>query len=72
MWDKRQVKEFVKQVRKDCGDGWKFLVPDIRKALIAERAFHVARGQAAESVSVDAMDKLYHDMMVEAGLMEDA
>ena len=67
-WDRQQVKLFVKQIRKDCGDGWRFLVPALRKALVAEYAFHVARGQAAESVRVEDMDKLYQDMIIEAGL----
>jgi hypothetical protein len=70
MWDKSQIRMFVREVRKDAGDGWYWLVPKVRKALIAERAFAVIRGQAAESVRVEAMDELYLAMMAEAGLDE--
>ena len=70
MWDKSQIKMFVREVRKETGDGWDWLTPRVRKALIAERAFAVIRGQASESVKVEAMDELYLAMMAEAGLDE--
>lgn len=71
MWDKSQIKSFVREVRKETGDGWDWLTPRVRKALMAERAFAVIRSQASESVKVEAMDALYEAMIREAGLAED-
>ena len=65
MWDKSQIKRFVQEVRKETGDGWDWLTPRVRKALIAERAFAVIRSQP---VRVEAMDELYLAMRTEAGL----
>ena len=67
-WDKQQVRLFVRQVRKDTGDGWHWMVPAVRRALVAERAFAVVRGQARDAVRVEHMDQLLEDMLQEAGL----
>ena len=67
-WDKRQVRDFVRDVRKSIGGGWEWLTPAVKRALVAERAFAIVRSQARETVAVDAMDQLLADMLQEAGL----
>jgi hypothetical protein len=70
-WSIAQAKMFVQQVRRETGNGWDWMVPAVRRALIAERAFAVVRGQARESVAIKAMDALLRDMLVIAGLEDD-
>ena len=67
-WDKGQVRDFVKQVRRETGDAWDWMIPRLRSALIHERAFNVVRGQHSETVRVEQMDKLVAAMLIEAGL----
>lgn len=68
MWSKGQVKTFVKEVHRRVGDGWHFCVPPVQRALIAEKTLDVVRIQARETISVEDINKLYHAMLVEAGL----
>ncbi len=70
-FSKQQVKDFVKQVRKNAGDGWKFLVPELREALILQKVLHVFMGQD-ESIKFTSVDiqKLTEDMLTEAGISE--
>jgi hypothetical protein len=69
-FDKGQVKSFVKQAKAEAGDGWSMLGPRIQRALIAERALAVIRGQASETILVDTANDLLVAMMKEAGLDE--
>lgn len=65
-----QVKQFVKNLRRGVGDGWNWMTPRVREALVAEAALGVIAGQASETVPVDAVAALWFDMLVEAGLRE--
>jgi hypothetical protein len=62
-----KVKMFVKQVRQELGAGWYLFSPRIQRALLAEKAFDIVRGQEIP-VGVDAMDALILAMETEAGL----
>lgn len=65
---KGQVTTFVKAVRKNTGDAWDWMVPMVQEALIAQKALSIMSGQASETVRTDAINDLYHEMLVEAGL----
>jgi hypothetical protein len=67
-WDKAQVKMFVKAVRAEVGDFWKFVTPEIREALIAKRAMLIVIGQNGETQRTEDIEKLFRDMLEEAGL----
>lgn len=67
-WDDRQIKDFVRAVRAETRDGWEWLTPRVQRALIAEKAFAVVRGQARDTVEVKAMDELLFAMLRVAGL----
>jgi hypothetical protein len=70
-WDKKQVRDFVHEVKHEAGSGWAMLGPRFQEALIAERALYVLGGQFAEVVAVDAIHELVRAMLVEAGLREE-
>jgi hypothetical protein len=63
MWDKDQIKQFVKMAKNRVGSGWELLGPELQKALIAEEALSVVRSQMRETVSVQAIEQLYNDML---------
>jgi len=67
-WSDGQVRLFVKDVRKRVGDGWNWLVPDIRRALIAEKALSILCGQDRACIPTDALTELLTRMLAEAGL----
>jgi hypothetical protein len=71
LWDKQQVKSFVKQAKDTVGkDGWKFIGLNIQEALIDAQVTHVLIGMIGCTVSSDDVQTLRRDMMVEAGLWE--
>jgi hypothetical protein len=70
-WNRQQVKIFVQQVRDEARDGWQWITPRLRAALIAEKAFTISRHQAAVSVSVEAMNELLNAMLDEARCLEE-
>jgi len=70
MFDKSQIRSFVKQAKEEAGAGWSMLGPRIQKALISERALYVIAGQAAASVPVDTICALQQAMLAEAGLAD--
>jgi hypothetical protein len=67
-WDDRQVKLFVREVLKNCGDGWRFFTPEVREAFISQKALAVIAGQASETVRTEDVCDLRTRMRVEAGL----
>jgi hypothetical protein len=71
-FSKQQVKAFVKLAINDVGGkpAWRLLVPTLREAVIAQRAFSIIRQGSNVQVNVDDMTRLYNDMLVEAGLLE--
>lgn len=70
-WSDGQIRLFVKDVRKRCGDAWGWMVLDVKTAMIAEKALSVIRGQARETVEIAAIDELFHGMVEAAGIDED-
>lgn len=68
-FSKQQIKDFTRKAKAQYGaDGWKMLIVDVQRDVIAAQAFSVIRGQAAELVSVEACNALYTAMLEEAGL----
>ncbi len=67
-WSKGQIRDFVKQVRASVGTGWEWMVPEVRRALIDAKALSIIAGQDREFVSVEAINELSLNMLVEAGL----
>jgi hypothetical protein len=61
-WDNDQVRLFVKDVRKACGDGWSLLGARLQRALLAEKALQVVVMQHGETVKTDDVQQLYADM----------
>ena len=72
LWAYEQVKDFVKQVQDRVGPaGWRYLSPEMRAALIAEKALHVATGLERGEVPCAAIGCLHRDMALMAGLLDD-
>jgi hypothetical protein len=63
-----QIKLFAKFLKKELGDGWRFMTPEVREAFVSARAFSIIRNQHAESVKVSDMDQLLSGMLTELGL----
>jgi hypothetical protein len=55
-------------LRKELGDGWSFLVPRARQALVAERALDMLRARDGRSATAEEMDALLEAMLREAGI----
>jgi hypothetical protein len=64
----RQIKDFVKEAKREAGDGWSMLGPRFQHALIAERALYIMGGQASETIKTETLHWLLHAMLVEAGV----
>jgi hypothetical protein len=71
-WSDKQVKEFVKTVRQRVGNGWEWLTPRVRVALITEEAFTVTTSNWRESVPSHQANKLRHEMLRVANLLDEA
>lgn len=69
LWSHAQVREFVKLMRRDLADGWRFMTDEVREAFVAQSAFSVARARHAGTVDVNDMDWLLTEMRIEAGLI---
>lgn len=67
-FDKRQVREFVKQVKAEAGIAWPMFGPRLQHALIAERALYIMGSQARGTVTTDEIHWLVNAMLKEAGL----
>jgi hypothetical protein len=68
-WSDSQIKEFVRLLRKRWGDdAWAVFVPAVRRALVAEAAFDIVAGQAADTVDVEALSELVQRMEERAGV----
>jgi hypothetical protein len=61
-WSREQVREFCKRLKNDVGDGWRFMVPEVREAMVARFAFYIAAGQNSETVGCREMMNLFIDM----------
>lgn len=71
-WNRAQVKLFAKAIRSNIGEGWRFLTPEIREAVIAQKALGVVMQQAAESVRVEDVSALYVALLQEFKTAEGA
>ncbi len=58
-------------MKRECGDGWRFMVPAVRVAMIESRALAIVCGQHAETVRVDDVQKLRVAMLEDAGLADE-
>ncbi len=68
-FSKTQVKDFVKQVRKSVGDGWRFMIPEVREAMIVSKAAFILMGQVEETTFTSKdVQALIEAMLKEAGL----
>ena len=68
-WSDHQIKAFVRNLRERWGDdAWRVFVPDVRRALVAEAAFDIVAGQAADTVDVAALTELISRMEERAGV----
>ncbi len=67
-WSYDQAALYVKEMLFIVGDGWDWMVPQVREALVAAEAFSVARSQHKATVEVRDMDLLLNAMQVAAGL----
>lgn len=70
MFDARQIRDFVKAVKRETGCAWSMFGGRIQEALIAEYALGVLAGQAADYVGTDTINELRYAMLVEAGLRD--
>lgn len=61
-----QVRSFVRDAKSAVGHGWNLFGQQIQRALIAEKALQVLRGQHAGAMTTEAMDELYFAMLEEA------
>ena len=67
-WSDAQIKDFVRIVRRRAGDAWLWLVPDLRRALIAEKALSIIGGQDCKTVEVAAVNELISRMIEVSGV----
>jgi len=44
-WEPRQAKEFARQLRREVGDGWRYMTEDTRRAYAARATLTVVRMQ---------------------------
>lgn len=68
-WSAGQAKMFHRRVRARVGEAWEWLVPDVRRALLAEEVLSVVIGQDREVVHVAAVQRLLHALYEEEGLL---
>jgi hypothetical protein len=69
-WDYSTVQMFARQLRTEIGEGWKWMTPAVREALVAQRAFDIARAQHKGTVEVKDMDLLFRALQVATGVVE--
>jgi hypothetical protein len=67
-WDYDQAVTQVRLMRKDLGEAWAYMVPEVREAMVSQRCFSVVRGNHRASVDVRDMDLLLAGMRVASGL----
>ncbi len=66
-WDKRQVRQFVKNTRERFGKGWDYLVPEIQIAVVRSEALSILQSQHRDQIPVANIDWLVYAMLEEAG-----
>ena len=69
-WDASQIKVMAKQLRKDIGGGWKWLVPEVRSAIVDSRVLSIVQGQHKESVPRAEIRELHNALHAEMGTGE--
>lgn len=68
-WSKDQIASFVRQVRQHTGQGWNWIVPELRAALIAQKALTVLTSvNERGELPAGAAGELYARMLEEAKL----
>lgn len=63
---RRQIRDFVRQTRERVGDGWAWIVDDVKEALLSQRALHALGGQATETIKTEWLHATEHAMCIEA------
>jgi len=63
-WDRGQLRVFLQAAIENIGGmgGWGMLVPRLKRAVIADKAFAVVRSQCRETVAITGMDLLLTDL----------
>lgn len=69
-WSTKQAKHFAGELRKHVGDGWTWLTPEVRIALVDQKVLSVVFGQEREDVRIDDVRRLRMEMMVAAKVSE--
>lgn len=67
-WTGEQVTKFASELRKRVGVAWNWMVPDIRRALVAEHALGIVLLQDKKQVDVADVQSLYSRMLEKMGL----
>jgi hypothetical protein len=61
-WNTQQAKSVAKALDRVVGDGWRYLTPEVRSALIAKAVLMVILGQVKDSVLVSDVQALLDDV----------
>lgn len=67
-WSTDQARDFVRLLFQDLGEAWTWMSPQVREAVVAERAFAIVRCTHRGTAEVKDMDRLLLAMRVLAGL----
>lgn len=68
MWSLDQVHLFCKVLRREVGDGWRWMTAEVREAMVGAHAFNIVRSQDRVAVAPAAMHQLFVDMLRGCGL----
>lgn len=68
-WDKDQIKLFAKTIRKDLGQAWDFMVPQVREAMVDSFILRIIFSQRGD-VPVNDVKTLRHNLLVQLDLAE--
>jgi len=66
-WNPSQVKGFARNLRKEIGEGWDYMVPAVRRAMVDSFILGIIRSQHRESVTIEAMDELHEALHAAMG-----
>lgn len=69
-WSIGQAKQFVRELRQHVGDGWAWLTPEVRLALVDQKVISVVFGQEREEVRIDDIRMLRLNMLSAAKVHE--
>jgi hypothetical protein len=70
-WDRGQVCNLVKDVRRRMGDAWDWSVPPVRKAMIAQEVLNIVlTASRFQLLPEAAIRELWYESEIEADLAE--